>query len=85
MAREIIHAPPSAGSATRLVRGQPGALAEAALHTMFRSVLVSCGCYAAGFRGRKLMRASVSGAIAIEGFLVAWAAYKEGELKAARK
>lgn len=85
MSREIIHAPPSAGSATRLVRGVPGSLAEAGLHTMFRAVLVSTGCYVAGLRDRQLLRASVAGAIAIEGFLVGWAAYKEAELKAARK
>jgi hypothetical protein len=80
MAAEVIHAPPSAGSATRLVRGVPGSLAEAGLHTMFRAVLVSTGCYLAGFRDRKLLRCSVAGAIAIEVFLVGWAAYKEAEL-----
>lgn len=81
---EIIHAPPSAGSATRLVRGVPGSFAEAALHTMFRAVLVSTGCHLAGFRDRQLLRASVAGAIAIEAFLVGWAAYKEAEMKQRR-
>lgn len=85
MAAQVIHAPPSAGSATRLVRGVPGSLAEASLHTMFRAVLVSSGCYLAGFRDRDLMRASVAGAIAIEAFLVGWAAYKEAEMKAAKR
>jgi hypothetical protein len=82
---EIIHAPPSAGSATRLVRGVPGSLAEAALHTMFRSVLVSTGLYMVGLRDRQLLRASVAGAMAIEGFLVGWAAYKEAELNASKR
>jgi hypothetical protein len=84
MAAEIVHAPPSARSATRLARGEPGGLAEAALHTMFRAVLVSTGCYAAGFRDKQLLRASVAGAIAIEAFLVGWAVYKEGELRKAK-
>jgi hypothetical protein len=77
LARPAAHSPPSAYSATALARGEPGALIDCTLHTAFRACLVSVGMYAAGVPQRELLRAALSGAMAIEVFLVAYAAHME--------
>lgn len=76
----VVHSPPSAYSATALARGEDGALVACALHTAFRACLVAVGMHAAGVPRRELLRAAVGGAVAIEFFLVAYAAHMEGKL-----
>jgi hypothetical protein len=73
----IVHSPPSARSATALVRGEPGALLDCALHTAFRAGLLVVGMQIAGVPRSELARAAVGGALAIELFLVAYAACAE--------
>ena len=75
--KPAVHSPPSARSATALARGEEGALAECVFHTAFRAVLIATGMKVAGVPDRELLRAALGGAIAIECFLVAYAAYME--------
>lgn len=75
--KPAVHSPPSARSATALARGEEGALAECVFHTAFRAGLIAVGMHVAGVRRDQLFRAAVGGAIAIECFLVAYAAYME--------
>lgn len=83
-ARPLVHTPPSAYSATALVRGEQGALLDCALHTAFRAGLIAMGMVIVGVPERELYRAALGGAVAIEVFLVAYAAYMERQATEAR-
>jgi hypothetical protein len=66
---------PSAEAAYRLVAGDASAI-PAVLGTMaLRGGLIAAGVLLAGQR-EHVFRSSVAGAIAIEAFVLAWAAYK---------
>lgn len=66
---------PSGTSAASLVAGDWGALPLAVLHTALRAGLVGAGLYAAGERAAVVKKA-VAGSLAIEAFVLAWAAWR---------
>jgi hypothetical protein len=74
---KVVHAPPSAASATDLVRGEPGALATAVAHTAVRTVLIASGMTVAGAGGRGMWRHALAGALALEVFLIGYAVHRE--------
>jgi hypothetical protein len=66
---------PSGSSAVALLNGDPGALPIAIGHTLLRSVLVGAGLLVAGERTH-VVRNAIAGSLAIETFVLAWAAWK---------
>jgi len=66
---------PSGTSAARLIAGDASALPLAVLHTALRAALVGSGLYLAGERAN-VVRNAVAGSLAIESFVLAWAAWK---------
>lgn len=73
---------PSASSAERLVRGEPGALPLVGLHLLGRAALVGTGIALVNGLNMKTMKYALAGSAAIEVFVLGYAAYKasqEGE------
>jgi len=66
---------PSGSSASALLNGDPGALPIAIGHTLLRSVLVGTGLMVAGERAH-VVRNAIAGSLAIETFVLGWAAWK---------
>jgi len=66
---------PSGTSAYRLMSGDPAGLMGVVGHTLGRSVLVGVGMAVAGER-QHLIRNATAGALGIEAFVLAWAAWK---------
>jgi hypothetical protein len=66
---------PSASTAADLLDGKPGALLGMIGCTLGRGILVATGVYLAGFRGKQLIKASLAAALAIEGYVLAYAIY----------
>lgn len=64
---------PSGTAAKALVKGEPGALGPVIGYTLLRSVLIGAGLYAAGQR-QQLVKSAVSASVAIELFVLWWAA-----------
>lgn len=64
---------PSDAAASKLLSGQPGGLTDVVLWTSLRAGLIAVGLYAAGER-HKLLVKSYAGALAIEAFVLWWAA-----------
>jgi len=56
---------PSETAAKALLRGEPGALGQVVLWTVFRAGVIGAGLYAAGERDR-LARYAFAGALAVE-------------------
>ncbi len=82
MASGIVHAPPSAESASALVRSEPGSLGRVAVHFLGRAAIVGLGLHVAGCPRAELVRYSLAGAASIELFLLAWAARGEALARA---
>ena len=66
---------PSGSSAEALVGGDWKALPLAVGHTIVRAALVGAGLFAAGERAHVVKKA-VAGSLAIETFVLVWAAWK---------
>ena len=69
---------PSAGSAMALVNGEPGALPLVVCHTVVRAGIIGVGLAIGGQR-TKLVRTALAGSLAIEAFVLCWAAYQKGK------
>lgn len=69
---------PSGTSAAALVSGDWKALPTAVLHTALRAALIGSGLLVAGERANTV-RNAVAGSLAIEAFVLAWAAWKRGQ------
>lgn len=63
---------PSSDSANALLDGKPDAIPVMAFHTAVRAAFVGLGLYVAGFRGDKLLKGSIAGALGIEAGVIAW-------------
>jgi hypothetical protein len=74
MADKVVCTLPSGQSACRLMQGDWNALPTVLLHMLGRSAIIGVGCYAAGFRGRDLVKASLAGATAIEAVVLLYTA-----------
>lgn len=57
------------------MNGEPGALSRVVLCTAGRAALLAAGMYAGGKR-ENLTRDAVAGALGIEAFVLAWAAWQ---------
>jgi hypothetical protein len=68
---------PSASSALALMNGEPGSLPLVMAHTAIRAGIIGTGLYVAGHRCHLLRTALVS-SLAIEAFVLGWAAYQRG-------
>ena len=66
---------PSGSSAAALIGGDWSALPLAVAHTVLRSGLVGAGLLVAGERTH-VVRNAVAGSLAIEAFVLSWAAWK---------
>ena len=66
---------PSGSSAAALLGGDWRALPLAVGHTIVRAALVGAGLYAVGERAH-VVRNAVAGSLAIETFVLGWAAWK---------
>lgn len=66
--------PPSVDSANALLRGEPGSLVRAAVHTCGRAILIGGGLAIAGHPQRHLVRHSLAAALVLEAFLLGYAA-----------
>lgn len=75
----IAPALPSATSALALVNGEPGALPLVLAHTALRAGLIGVGLVVAGQRHR-LVRTAVTASLAIEVFVLGWAAYQRSRI-----
>ena len=62
-----------------LMNGEPGALGQVVTHTVLRAAIIGTGLYVAGHRCRTVRTALVS-SLAIEAFVLGWAAYQRGQL-----
>lgn len=78
MSGGIVHVPPSAESATALVRGEPGGLFGCVAHTAWRSLLIAGGIYLINGGPRPhLMRDAIGGALALELVMLTYARHRE--------
>jgi hypothetical protein len=68
---------PSAASAMALVSGTPGALPLVIGHTCMRAGIISVGLLLSGQRGG-IVRTALVSSLAIEAFVLAWAALARG-------
>jgi len=50
-----------------------------AVHFLGRSAIIGAGLFAAGFRGKELVKGSMGGALVMEASLLAWAMFKRRE------
>lgn len=69
---------PSGEAAMHLVNGRPGGLSRTILCTLGRAALLGVGMWAGGKR-ENLGRDALAGALGIEAFVLAWAAYRSAE------
>lgn len=65
---------PSGESASDFLEGKSGSAARLTMHFLGRSALVGVGLALAGLRGKELVKCSLAGSAAIEGFVLAYAA-----------
>lgn len=72
----IAPALPSASSALALVSGQPGALPLVIAHTGLRAGIIAVGLTISGQR-RGVFRNALVSSLAIETFVLLWAAYQK--------
>jgi len=72
---------PSGSSAAALIGGDWSALPVAVLHTAVRAALVGTGLLVAGERAH-VVRNAVAGSLAIEAFVLSWAAWKQSRIGA---
>ena len=72
---------PSSTSAADLIEGKPGSLGRAFLHTVGRATLIGTGLYAAGYRGKDLVKGSIAASLAIEAFALVWFASQKSSSK----
>lgn len=66
---------PSGTSAYKLVSGDPAGIVGVIGHTVGRAALIGTGLYVVGER-EHVVRNAVGGALAIEAFVLSWAAWK---------
>ena len=66
---------PSGSSAVALLSGDLSALPVAVAHTAVRAALIGTGLLVAGER-KRVVRNAVAGSLAIETFVLGWAAWK---------
>ena len=74
MTTSIVPVLPSASSAMALVEGQPGALPMVIAHTTLRAGIIGFGLMVSGQR-QNVVRTALVSSLAIEAFVLAWAAY----------
>ena len=67
---------PSGEAAKALMQGAPGALGPVVGYTLLRAGLIGAGLYVAGQR-QGVVRGALAGALAIELWVLAWAARSE--------
>jgi len=68
---------PSYTSAVKLIRGEPGGIAGVILSTAGRAALIGSGLYVLGGQRENLLKLSLSWALGIEVFVLAWAYFAE--------
>lgn len=71
---------PSGTSAFKLVQGDPAGIPGVIGHTVGRATLIGVGLALAGER-KHLVRNAIGGALAIEAFVLVWAAWKAHDAK----
>lgn len=69
---------PSATSALALIRGEPGALPRVVAHTTLRAGIIGLGLTISGQR-RGIVRSAIVASLAIESFVLVWAALQKGK------
>jgi len=69
---------PSGQAAADLWAGDRTAIARIAWYTGVRALLIGAGLWVVGSR-RNLVRSSVAGALAVEAYVLVWAAQKKKE------
>lgn len=69
---------PSQQSARALVRGEPGALLQVALHAGARAVLIGVGLTLAGVPSRKVVSGAIGATLAIEAFVLGYELTQKG-------
>ena len=69
---------PSGRAAADLVNGRPGGLAKTIACTFGRAALIGTGMWLGG-KQENLFRDALAGALGIEAFVLAWAAYRANE------
>jgi hypothetical protein len=72
---ELVPRLPSQDAAIHVAQGVDGGWVEAAGSTAFRAMLISAGLYAAGLRGKQLVKGAAFGALAIEVFVLGYTCY----------
>jgi len=72
----IAPALPSATSALALVNGEPGALPIVIAHTTLRAGIIAIGLLVSGQRGGAVVRNALVSSLAIEAFVLGWAAWQ---------
>lgn len=70
---------PSASSALALMNGEPGALPLVLAHTALRAGIIGAGLLVAGVPRRQIVRHALVSSLAIEAFVLGWAAYQKGK------
>lgn len=71
---------PSASSALALMNGEPGALPLVLAHTALRAGIIGVGLVVAGgLPPRKIAKTALVSSLAIEAFVLGWAAYQKGK------
>jgi len=71
---------PPTDAARRMLDGELGGLVESAAWTLGRAGLIAAGMHLAGERG-DLWRQAVAGSLAVEAFVVGWAAFAPPEVQ----
>jgi len=66
---------PSQDAAIHVAQGVEGGWIEAAGSTAFRALLILAGMYAAGLRGKQLVKGAAFGALAVEVFVLGYTVY----------
>ena len=75
LSTDIVPRLPSQDAAIHVAQGKSGGWIEAAGSTLFRSMLIGAGLYAAGLRGSQLVKGALAGATAIEVFVLGYTYY----------
>jgi hypothetical protein len=70
---------PSGDAALRLMRGESGAWLDVGGTMLARGALMATGLAVAGFRGKQLVKGTVAAGLAVEAFVLGWAAWKNRE------
>jgi hypothetical protein len=76
---------PSASSALALMNGEPGALPLVVMHTVLRVGIIGTGLFVAShltdfkLPARQVFKTALVSSLAIEAFVLGWAAYQKGK------